>query len=135
MRIVLVVVLAVVAVFVLGGFSRGSVRDGVSGFADTGRDAGSALKDASARAARGLAERVDVATDRIDATASRKASDAADAVKTGTARAAEDARERVTETATDKGNDLAETLRGAAAGVLRWTSDRVRDLASRVEPE
>ena len=133
MRIALVV-LAVAVVLMLGGFPRGSVQGAVSGVADAGRDDGAALKDASSRAARGLAERVDGATDRIDETASRKASEAADTLTTGMARAAEDVRERVAETATDQADALAATLRAAAAGVLRWTSDRVRDLASGVEP-
>jgi hypothetical protein len=134
MRIVLVIVLVVAAVLMVGGVSRESVRGAVSGVAGAGRDDGAALKDVSSKAARGLAERVDGATERIDETASRKASDAADTVKTGMARAADDVRDRVTETAEDKVGDVAGAVRAAAAGVLRWTSDTVRDLASRVEP-
>ena len=115
MRVVLVA-LASGAILVLGGFPRVGVPSAVSG----------------------LAERVDVASDRIEAAASRKAREGSDALKGGAARVVDDARDTLADTAAEKAEGVLDAVLGAVrqatATTLRQASDGLRELASRLQP-
>ena len=136
MRIVLTA-LAVAIILALGGFSQASVRVVVDPLVEPSPDPGAALKDAWARRARELTERVEGASDWIEQVAPREAREVAGALKDAASDRVEQvqdtvgaARDSLGELVSQKAASVADLVRQATAEKVQQASDTLQELAS-----